>query len=314
MEVWGDLRQGRSSLTSSVVTLGNFDGLHVGHQALISHCTALAKKQGTPSVLVTFDPPPSKVLCPNEPTPQLFDREYLKTHLAQLGIEILVLQPFDKELAQLSPQAFVKDLIWCPLSPSHMVIGYDYRFGAKRKGSAQDLKQLGLELGFEAWVVSPVKIEDQVVSSSRIRQALMEGDVKLAQMLLGRHYFLCGSIVSGAGRGKVLGFPTLNIKTSAEVIPGSGVYVTRFHEGEHSYNAVSNLGWNPTFDERAGSGPMKIETHLIGVNEFSSSSEVVGLEFLGRLRSEKKFANKDDLIKTIHQDIEEAKVFFSKEP
>ena len=294
----------KAPFASSVVTIGNFDGVHLGHQALIRRLTERAREKSLPAVVVTFEPHPLKVLYPGRRFYRIFDLEDQLVQLAKLGIDVLVIEPFSREFSQLPPERFLVEGIFKPFVPESLIVGYDFSFGANREGSIDFLKGHAPQLGFNVEVVPPVKINDVIVSSSRIRQAVEAGDIELAGQLLGRRFKLRGVIERGAGRGRALGVPTANLRTTAELIPARGVYAGLVEVHGKLIPAAINIGLNPTFVN--DDCKTTIEAHLL---DFSGDlyGENLSIEFVVRLREEKKFASASELVEQIKLDLNQCR-------
>jgi riboflavin kinase / FMN adenylyltransferase len=305
------------SIQSSVLTVGNFDGVHLGHKALLKRLKDRAREKGVLSVVMTFEPHPVKVLYPDRKLHRIFNFEDQVTQMEDLGIDMLVVEPFSREFSQLAPERYITDWIFRPFTPETVVVGYDFSFGANRQGSIEFLKSMSQSLGFRVEVIPPVKVDDVLVSSTRIRQALEVGDVKLTKNLLGRPFYLRGLVVRGAGRGRTIGIPTANLHTDAETLPSMGVYAAWGILRGKKWKAAVNVGLNPTFTEAHGQ-PLSIETHLIDTDDDFKGSDLYGeelkLEFVARLRDEKKFTSVQELIAQIHRDIAEASNLLGNEP
>jgi riboflavin kinase/FMN adenylyltransferase len=292
-------------MTGSCLTIGNFDGVHLGHRALLKTVVSRARKAGVPSVVMTFEPHPVKVLHPDRGLNRIFDFNDQKEQLESLGIDLLVVEPFSREFSQVPADRFINEWVFKPFSPNCVVVGYDFSFGADRVGSINFMKERAEKLGFELEVVAPVKVDGVLVSSSQIRKAVESGDVKLAAALLGRPFFVRGLVEKGAGRGRTIGVPTANIRTTAETIPKRGVYAAMAVVRSERYMAVVNLGLNPTFNENTTQA-LSVEAHLIGfVGDIYG--EELRLEFYERLREEKKFSGVEELVAQIRKDIEAGK-------
>jgi riboflavin kinase / FMN adenylyltransferase len=287
---------------SSVVTIGNFDGVHLGHRVLLEKLVARAKTVGGPSVVFTFDPHPVQVLHPGRKLHRIFSIEDQVDQMARLGVDLLVIEPFSREFSQLKPEQFLVEWIYKPFVPAEIIVGYDFSFGANRQGSIDFLQAHASNLGFDVEVVPPFKIDEMIVSSSRIRGAIEDGDVALAHRMLGRSFYLRGIVERGAGRGRTIGFPTANLHFEAETIPKRGVYAALAHVQGRRFAAAVNIGLNPTFVPESSSSPLSMEAHLIG---FSGDlyGENLKLEFLDRIRDEQKFASPTELIAQIHRDV-----------
>jgi riboflavin kinase/FMN adenylyltransferase len=286
------------------VTVGNFDGVHLGHRALVAAARRHADRLGGPAVAVTFDPPPHVVLHPDPGPPRpplttLADRADL---LHAAGADHVVIVRTVPALLALSPEAFFEDVLVRQLGARAVVEGYDFRFGRGRAGTNDTLRELcaAAKMTFEE--VGPVRHRDEPVSSSRVRAAIVGGDVARAADLLGRPYRVAGTVVTGAKRGRTIGFPTANLGGVPTVLPGNGVYAVRAAVGVAAWPAAANVGPNPTFGEHA----RKVEVHLIG---FSGDvyGEPLAVEFVARLRDTRPFAGVDELVGQLNQDIEHAK-------
>jgi riboflavin kinase/FMN adenylyltransferase len=294
------------------LTVGNFDGVHLGHQELVRRVVTRARQRNIPSVVMTFEPHPVKVLHPDRKLHRIFDLEDQVQMLESLGIDALVIEPFSREFSQLPPERYLLEWIYRPFVPELVVVGYDFSFGANRQGSIDFLSERAKALGFEVDVVPPVKIGDVLVSSSRIRQALEAGDVGLAAQLLGRKFYLKGLVEKGAGRGRKIGVPTANLRTAAESLPAQGVYAAWAEARGAKWMAAVNIGYNPTFNEGVSNvQPSTVEAHLIGFPGAGQSDDIYGLplklEFVERLREERKFASVDALVDQIKRDVQTAR-------
>lgn len=306
---------------SSVLTIGNFDGLHLGHRALIERVVARAKAARVPAVVMTFEPHPVKVLYPHRKLNRIFDLDDQREQLQAMGVSALVIEPFSREFSQLTPERYLQEWIYRPFGPKSLVVGYDFSFGMGRQGSIDLLRERAKEMGFEVEVVAPVKVpwaaenetSEILVSSTRIRQALESGEVALARALLGRPFYLQGIVEKGAGRGRTIGVPTANLRTAAETLPLGGVYVAWVWARERRWKSVVNVGMNPTFQASDSGQSLSIEAHLIdfpsagGEPEAAAGNiygEKIKIEFVDRVRSEKKFAGVTELVAQIRLDIE----------
>lgn len=285
----------------SVVTLGNFDGVHLGHQALICGAVRDGKERGLPSVVLTFDPHPLKVLA-RERAPKLILTLEDKIHLLQrLGVDIVAVQTFDLPFARLTADAFVHELLVRRLNAKKLWVGKDLRFGQHRKGGVEDLARWGESLGFEVAVVEPILVDHQRVSSSRVRDLVGRGQVELVKRLLDRYHFVSGRVTTGQRRGKDLGFPTANIDVSTEVLPLDGIYATFLSLGRRTLRSVTSVGTNPTF----GDGPRTVETYIMDFSENIYGASV-RLSFVQRLRDQEKFFSVQELVAKIGTDVENA--------
>jgi riboflavin kinase/FMN adenylyltransferase len=289
------------AVQNSVVTVGTFDGVHAGHRAILGELTARAAASGGRSVVITFHPHPRTVVGRGD-VGQLCSLEERLEQIRRLGVDACLVLEFTYEFSRQSPRDFCLRYLINGVGVREIVIGYDHMFGRDREAGLRELRDMGTEFNFSVRVVDPVSIEGDIVSSSRIRELLLEGDVERAATLLGRPYALAGTVVRGDGRGATIGFPTANIRPGDEhkIIPANGVYfVSADLDGEQGYG-MANIGVRPTFQ----AGPKRtIEVHL-----FDRSGELydrkLNIHFLNRLRGEKKFASADDLVRQLIADRE----------
>lgn len=311
MQVFEGINKLPQPLTSSVVTIGNFDGVHRGHQQLVETVVREAKHFGVPSVIYTFHPHPVRVLRPEKPTLRLFDLRDQQEQFTKAGIEMLVLENFTSEFSKISAEDFLRHHIVEKLNPKTLVVGHDFSFGAGRSGNISFLEKFCAENGIRLIVIPPFQYAEGVVSSTRIRQALLDGNVALANDLLGRTYYLRGHVEQGFQRGRTIGVPTANIHPDVEFIPRLGVYCTLTKVGNHMHPSITNIGVNPTFQQGAVKGPLKIESHLLDFDAhlYGVEVEVYLLKFL---RDERKFSGIDELKNQIFQDIQEARGYFDE--
>ena len=292
----------------SVLAIGNFDGIHLGHQTILQEATNRAAKSGAVATALTFEPAPLKVLRPEAAPKRLSTNEQRLEWFRAVGVEAAVVMPFTLELSKLSPQEFVEKILVHELQVRALLVGENFRFGHKQAGDAQLLRDLGKVYGFEVASIPPIMAHGEIVSSTVIRREIAEGEVTQAGRLLGRPFVLTGSIVSGTGTGSKFTFPTLNLRPDQELLPAGGVYITRtLLQGESkSRRSVTNIGVRPTFNGSA----LSIETHLLDF--FGTvSAKRIELRFWKRLRSEKKFSSPDELRAQIAKDIASANRFFT---
>ena len=293
-------------LERSVVTLGNFDGIHLGHRALIGGAVAEAKQLGVPSVVLTFEPHPLKVLAPERAPKMLLSHKDKMQLLQSLGVDVVVVQHFDLSFAKLGAEEFVRVILADRLKAKRVWVGKDLRFGQGRRGRVETLVQLGAALGFGVAVVEPILVNGVRVSSSIVRKAIHEGRVDEVVPMLGRYHFISGRVIAGHRRGRELGFPTANIANRAETLPLDGIYATLFQLGEKTLTSVSSIGMNPTF----GDGPRTVESFILNFDA-DIYGEAVKLSFVKRLREEKQFSSADELIAQIRSDVKDAQAVFS---
>ncbi|MCW5874951.1 MAG: bifunctional riboflavin kinase/FAD synthetase [Anaerolineales bacterium] len=294
-----------ASAHNAWLTIGSFDGLHAGHQQIIKEITAGAHAQGAPAVVLTFEPHPAEVLRGPLKGFYLLDPEDKLEIFASLGVDILIAHPFDDNLRNTTAEAFVQ---WVHerLNVQQLWVGHDFALGRDRQGNFDALRRFGAQMGFSVHQVMPVRVDGQVVSSTSIRNALAEGDVSVAERLLGRRYALTGSVVSGAQRGRTIGIPTANVQVpERRLVPASGVYVTWAELAGVRYPSVTNIGVRPTFED--GAPAPVVETHILDYSGGEFYGQPLRLEFVSRLRGEQKFAGVDELVRQIYLDIEQAR-------
>lgn len=285
-----------------LLTIGVFDGVHLGHKHLISRLKELTRKQGVLSGVITFSQHPQEVLSPRTKVPSLTGIEQKLALLQDEGVDIVIPLPFTPQLAALSPEQFLS-LLKEYLKMKGLVIGPDFALGKDRQGNIDALRRLGQEMGFSVTVVPPLTIDGDVVSSTAIRKALAEGDMKKAQKLLGHPFRLEGRVVGGDKRGQKLGFPTANLEVApGRALPSGGVYACQAYINGQSYPAMTNIGSRPTF----GGGPQLIETYLLDYNGDLYGHELA-IDIIGRLRDEKRFDTPEQLIKQIAEDVKRGK-------
>jgi len=293
----------------SVIAIGNFDGIHLGHRRVLEYCIGLAKESGAVATAVTFEPPPLKVLRPEAAPRRISTNRQRMEWFAALGMEAAVVLPFTMELARLSPEDFVEEILVRQLQVRAIVVGENFRFGHKQAGDVKFLRKIGMRREFDVIVHDPVVLDGEVVSSTRIRKLIAEGDVTRAARLLGRAFALTGEVVPGTGMGRKFTFPTLNLRAEQELLPAKGVYVTRtVLDGEQSsHRSVTNVGMRPTFN---GTG-LTVETHLLDYSG-NFSPKWIEVRFWKKLREEKKFAGPEELKAQIAKDIARTNGFFAK--
>ncbi len=285
----------------TVLTVGTFDGVHAGHQVLIQTVVEKASERGARSVLVTFDPHPRDIINPGSSGIKLLSTlEERSELLADLGLDEMVVIPFDRDFSLLTSGEFVRDIIWEKIGVSDFVIGYDHQFGRNREGTIETVQNLGRELGFHVSVVSRQEVGDKTVSSTAIRNAIQEaGDMSLAASFLGRKYILNGTVIHGDKRGKQLGFPTANIKPQnpKKIIPKRGVYAVWLRVDDEYYSGMMNIGVRPTFQGDTET----LEVHIFDFNQNIYGKDIQ-IQFVERIREEKNFDGLDRLIHQLNTD------------
>lgn len=291
---------------NAVATIGNFDGVHLGHRDLVGKIVANAKKIGGTSVVITFRPHPHFVLRPTEAPLLLNTYEEKLALLADSGVDVIIEEPFSREFSNITPDQFVNQFLVRGLEARVLYLGYDFAFGKERSGSVETLERLAEARGIEIRVVPPLKVDGHPVSSSLIRKTLDSGEIEIANRYLGRAFFLTGLVWRGEGRGRTIGVPTANLQTVQRKYPRTGVYATRTRWRGRWYRSVSNVGYNPTFKGDGTDLPLKIETHLFDFDDDMYGDEIC-VEFYAFLRPEQKFPGVDALLKQMQTDFAEAK-------
>ena len=293
----------------TVITVGTFDGIHRGHWAVLQEIRRRALESGRRSVLVTFHPHPLRIVRPDQAPPLLTTPAEKKEILAETGLDYAVFLSFNHILAAYSPRRFVEEILLGRLGVQELVIGYDHGFGQGRSGDVDTLRTIGEELGFVVDVVPPISSRDVPVSSSRIRNALLDGKVEVAQEGLGRPYCMRGLVIRGDGRGRKLGFPTANLRVplNGKLIPPPGVYAVRGGLRRGVFGGALHIGPRPTF---SGSPPT-IELHLLDF-EGDVYGEEIRVEFIRHLREVRPFSSASALVEQLKSDIESTRAALSK--
>ncbi|MDD2389533.1 MAG: bifunctional riboflavin kinase/FAD synthetase [Desulfobacterales bacterium] len=294
---------------NAVITIGNFDGVHIGHQALFQEVIEKADSIVGTSIAMTFDPHPIKFLNKNGP-PQITLYEQKIELIEKSNIDVLICTPFSKEFSELTARQFVEDILVKRIGVKAVIVGGDYMFGRNREGNLDLLKTYGLEYGFEVIIADWINTSDkgnERISSTKIRELVMDGQIEKARKLLGRHYQIKGTVVTGRNRGgKLLGFPTANIHLDDELCPKIGVYAVTVQYRDKRYKGVANIGYSPTFDDHI----YTIEIHILDFNE-NIYREDIRVNFIKRLRDEIKFSDIHALSEQIKTDIAVARRIIS---
>ncbi|HOG07523.1 MAG TPA: bifunctional riboflavin kinase/FAD synthetase [Syntrophales bacterium] len=307
MKIVNTLQNVPPDLKGAVITIGNFDGVHIGHRRIFEKVIADARHLGGPAVVMTFEPHPKQVLHPERRPFYLITTVAEKLRLIEVaGVDAVWLVPFSLDFAARTATSFVEDILIEGLAIRKVTIGHDYTFGRGREGNEAFLKAMGRKRGFEVDVVNAFRIGETIISSTAIREAILAGEVSQAAAMLGRPYNLAGRVVVGHRRGAGLGFPTANLEPEKVLVPARGVYAVRARVSGGSYAGVLNIGENPTF----GDGRRSIEVHLLG---FAGDvyGEPLEVQFIERLRGEVKFDGPDALVAQIRKDIDRARRILS---
>lgn len=302
--------EGVESIKKPIITIGTFDGVHIGHQKILDAIVKKAQLLGGESVLLTFSPHPRMVLFPDSQQLKLIQTENEKINkLSETGLENLIIFPFTFEFSRLTAMEFVRDILVNKLNIHTIIIGYDHQFGRNREGNIQYLKDISSTYEFEAIEIPAKEIDEINISSTKIRKAIENGDIERANLFLGAKFELNGTVIKGAQIGREIGFPTANvlIEDPIKILPANGVYVVAVSLGGVRLKGVMNIGFRPTIDTLLRK---QIEIHI-----FDFNSDIYGqklrVELLTRLRDEIKFENKEFLVKQIQQDVSMAHDFFA---
>lgn len=307
--LWG-IEKARHNHRGAVVTIGNFDGVHLGHQKIIKTVKTMAAELGTRSMAITFDPHPIKAIAPDRAPKLLTDTADKALLMRSYGMDNVLVINFTREFASMKPEEFISEVLVKKLNVSAVVVGSGYCFGKAKRGTTDMLRNSGYKDGFKVRVVRHARAIGKIVSSTRIRVVIGNGNVDKATVLLGRPYSIHGKVVMGAGRGgRILSTPTANIETHNEVIPRDGVYVVRVSIGNKMLDAVANIGNNPTFENARRS----YEVHILNFESDLRGDELT-VHFIKRLRGEVKFPNPGALKEQIGRDIEDARRILISNP
>ena len=290
-----------------VVTIGVFDGCHIGHQQLIQRVVEKSKQLKKPAILYTFDPHPLELLAPQKGVQRLFPLEYVIEKTKVLGLDYLVIEKFSKEFSSLSSSVFVEKFIYKIFQPSYVIVGEDFRFGFNREGDIQDLKKWSRLYQFQIETVPFVLLKGKTASSSLVRKAFAESDFSNLSLLLGKPFAIKGRVVSGQSLGRQLGFPTANIHIVTSPLPQTGVYICKMKVQNTEYPAVMNWGRRPTLGEN---NSLTLEVHILNNSLPSLKGENVEVYPVFRIRGEQKFDSTEKLIQAIEKDVQTAQAYF----
>jgi len=310
MKIYRSLAEVPADFGPSALTIGNFDGVHAGHRRILRRLVALANERGWKSSVLTFDPHPTRIVAPERTPPLLTSPLFRAESMREEGIEQVLILPFGPEVARLSPEEFVRDIVAGRLAARAAMVGANFRFGHGHAGDFHTLDDLGRRFGYQTEMVDAVSLRGRTVSSSAIRELLGAGRVSLAARFLERPYTLEGHVAAGRGVGSQQTVPTLNLATDAEVIPARGVYATRTRDLDDAreWNSITNIGYRPTFGD---SGERTIETFLLDPFH-GQTPRRIRVAFLHRLREERKFDNPDALKARILADARVALNYFRR--
>lgn len=292
------------SFNNAVLTIGTFDGVHMGHQVILKEVVEHAEKDNGESILLTFEPHPRKLLFPDQKIEIITPLEEKLELITAIGIQHIVVVPFTHDFAKLSAAEYIKDFLVAKFQPKSIVIGYDHHFGHDRKGNIQLLEEMKDQYNFDVVEISAQLIDNATVSSTKIRKSLAAGRVQDANHMLDRYYVLKGIVIEGAKLGRTIGYPTANIKpvNDEQIIPANGVYAVKVKYNDTFYNGMLNIGYKPTVSAEK---TLTIEVNIFDFSESIYNKEVV-LYFIKRIRDEQKFESLDDLKKQLGNDKETA--------
>jgi riboflavin kinase/FMN adenylyltransferase len=302
MRIIDDLTFTKRDFTSPVVTIGSYDGLHLGHQAIIKRVIELAREGKGDAAVLTFEPHPVKFLHPELHISLITPYRKKMMLLAQFGIDVTINLPFSKDIARMSAEQFIEEIVWKRIAPRQVVVGFNFTFGKGRTGSPAELEKIGKRLGFAVEIIPPFRVAGEIVSSTRIRELITRGDIKEANCMLGNNFFMLGKVIHGHARGKGLGFPTANLEVTQDLYPDDGVYAATVIVDDRRYDGVVNIGTNPTF----GDGQLAVEVFLIDYRGDLYGKELQ-VALVDKIRDEQTFPSPDLLVRQIEQDIQRAK-------
>jgi len=310
MKIIQDIETIKEPFKSAVITIGNFDGVHIGHQALFHEVIELAEAMDGTAVAMTFDPHPIRVITRNGHPPLITLYEQKQELIQKAGIDVLICIPFTMDFAALSARTFVEDILVKRIGMKAIVVGQDYTFGNNREGNVDLLKRYADELGFKVivadWIQSST-VDNDRISSTAIRELVMDGQIEKAGKMLGRNYQIRGTVAHGRDRGgKLLGIPTANINLQDELCPKVGVYAVIVHYDGQRYPGVANIGYSPTFDDHV----FTVEAHILDFKKDIYGQKIM-VNFVRRLRDEKKFSGIPELVEQIDRDIAEARLILA---
>ena len=302
MRIIDDLTFNKEDFSSPAVTIGSYDGLHLGHQEIIKRVIERARGERGEAVVLTFEPHPVKFLNPQGHFPLITSHRKKMMLLERFGVDCTINLPFTKALAHMSGEEFIKEVVQGRIGPHWVVVGFNFTFGKHRTGTPDELKKIGTHLGFAVEIVPPYTVNGDVVSSTRIRELIMRGNIQEANRMLGRDFIIMGRVIHGHARGKQLGFPTANLEITSDLYPKKGVYAATVIQEGKTYHGVVNIGTNPTFEDKE----FAVEVFL-----FNYEGDLYGKELwvalVDRVRDEETFPSPDALVHQIEKDVNRAK-------
>jgi riboflavin kinase / FMN adenylyltransferase len=308
MQLFRKLEDIPADFGPAVVSVGNFDGVHLGHQKVISHMVSRAKALNARSIVLSFDPHPVRILRPREAPPLITPMSTKLKLLEQTGVDAAAIIPFSRDLSNMAPFEFAETVLFTALHAIEVHEGFNFRFGHRAEGNVERLREFGHKLGFEVVVHSPLTVRGHAVSSSQIRKLISAGNVAVARHLLNRPFAVLGTPGRGRGFGTKYAVPTINLSRYDELMPGNGVYVTHIRVADETFDSVTNVGNRPTF----GPDSFAIETHILDFHPLELTPETeIELTFHKQMREERRFASPEALKEQISRDVHHARRFFS---
>lgn len=311
MELISDIKDIEFPLKNNAVTIGNFDGVHNGHIALFDKVKKEAKKLGGKSVCITFNPHPLKIIKSKHSFSLITLYEQKIELIKKTGVDVLISIPFTKEFANIGAESFVKNILVEKIGTKFIVVGKDYNFGKNREGNIEFLKELSKKYNFDVCIPDWIKTKNgEKISSTIIRKFIKAGDIEKVCEFLGHLYQIIGKVEEGEKLGTKLGFPTANIKVCNELFPKRGVYFVKVHHQNKIYKGILNAGFKPTFNKKSEK-KFVLEVHILNFDK-QIYGDFIKVDFVSRLRDEKKFNSSNDLVKQIKEDIKVAKLWKKK--
>lgn len=308
MKIIRGIQNIKESITYPVLTIGNFDGVHLGHQAIFKKVVDRVKEVEGTGIVFTFEPHPKKILSPDKYLTSLITFEKKLELIEKTGIDMVICADFTTDFAALSPWQFTKSILVEKICVKEVFVGYDFNFGKRREGTAEYFQKMGEEFGFKVEVLDAVKINGGIVSSSFIRDLIVNGQVSKAARYLGQPYSLAGKVVGGREVGSAIGFPTANLDVHDSLIPHTGVYAVQIISKNKKYNGVANVGYNPTFKRNH----LTVEIHIFDFTE-NLYDQTIRLLFINRIRDEVAFLSTEELKIQIQKDVKTAKEIIEEE-
>lgn len=291
-----------------IVTIGNFDGVHLGHQALFKEVAQRTEETNGTSIVLTFEPHPLKITAPEKCPPFLTTFHQKLEVIEKTGIDMVICADFTPNFAKLNPKEFIKQVLLEKINVKSVIVGHDFKFGKGRDGTIASLQEMGKKLGFNVQIIEPIAINNQIVSSSLIRDLILRGDVKNAVQYLGRFYSLEGKVISGFKKGSAIGFPTANVDVLQNLVPHTGVYAVQVFFQNKILKGVANVGYNPTFNRKQ----LFVEVHIFNFTD-NLYNVVIKVSFVDKIREEIVFTSEEDLKTQIQKDTITAKKMLLKD-